>query len=619
MPWDIPGADGGSEYQMTHQTQTDSLDARDIVMHDEELESTYPLNQREKEELRKNPALRQYLQSSESSETLNLNEINRRAMRSFHTYCSPEHLRSRILTWLKTENLDVPASFEENEGSLSEHIRLLNVHSFELVYFARSAPKYAIASHVWAAEECTYHEFREKRDTKSAGFQKIQGFAEYIKEHLSSIDWLWIDTCCIDKAKLSEVSWSIHSMFSWYRNAEVCIAYLADVQEDSGNDLTHSVWFKRGWTLQELIAPQAVVFLTSTWKTIGRKTELAPRAPGNDLGVDLNNEIAAITGIPSSVLSGWRPNMKFDVEKVFSWMSGRETTIPEDSSYAIAGMIGVALPIMYGEGGANARQRLLVEVRLREEKTSKAYGDALKLLSPSDQWTNHASARRFHEPGTCSWIFETPRYQAWKSGAVRHLWLYGIAGCGKTVLCSEIILDIQAYVAKSMGQGQVIFYFESTNTRKRSVEDLIRSMIHQLVERHRGLALLFVGDQTLIEADFGYKMLMEKLTMIAATYDEIFLHLDAVEDCLDSDHKLCDLLESLPNIRLITTSRDQPQIRAMLGSLGVVRMLLEASKIDADIKLYISRQLSNDRRLARLDAPTRNLIESTLTERASGM
>jgi hypothetical protein len=62
-------------------------------------------------------------------------------------------------------------------------------------------------------------------------------------------------------------------MYQWYKGARVCYAYLADVpnagvvvnpREDRPLDekgfLCESRWFTRGWTLQELIAPNIVEF-----------------------------------------------------------------------------------------------------------------------------------------------------------------------------------------------------------------------------------------------------------------------------------------------------------------------------------------------------------------------
>ncbi len=91
--------------------------------------------------------------------------------------------------------------------------------------------------------------------------------------------YLWIDSCCIDKTSSSELSESINSMYKWYARADVCYAFLPDVpaEEDHNwkdSSFRRSRWFKRGWTLQELIAPLDVVFLAQDWTVIGTKVNL---------------------------------------------------------------------------------------------------------------------------------------------------------------------------------------------------------------------------------------------------------------------------------------------------------------------------------------------------------
>jgi len=104
------------------------------------------------------------------------------------------------------------------------------------------------------------------------GCGKVIGFAEYVKAHLPHVEWLWIDTCCIKQDSDRELSEAINSMFKWYREAEVYLAYLVDVEEkDDLDNFKASKWFRRGWTLQELLAPRTVVFLTKDWRVIGHK------------------------------------------------------------------------------------------------------------------------------------------------------------------------------------------------------------------------------------------------------------------------------------------------------------------------------------------------------------
>lgn len=61
-------------------------------------------------------------------------------------------------------------------------------------------------------------------------------------------------------------------MFKWYCDAEVCFAYLADIRTgDNLKVFERNDWFRRGWTLQKVVAQWTVVFLTKGWEVIGHK------------------------------------------------------------------------------------------------------------------------------------------------------------------------------------------------------------------------------------------------------------------------------------------------------------------------------------------------------------
>ena len=88
-----------------------------------------------------------------------------------------------------------------------------------------------------------------------------------------NLEYLWIDTCCIDKRNSAELSMEINRMFSWYGNAEVCLAYLEDVKSGPTFEETFraSVWLTRSWTLQELLAHRTVELFDGDWVYIGSK------------------------------------------------------------------------------------------------------------------------------------------------------------------------------------------------------------------------------------------------------------------------------------------------------------------------------------------------------------
>ncbi|OCL11430.1 hypothetical protein AOQ84DRAFT_287254, partial [Glonium stellatum] len=54
----------------------------------------------------------------------------------------------------------------------------------------------------------------------------------------------------IDKASSVELSEAINSMYTWYKNAEVCFTHLSSVHSSAYQLLnpSHSRWFKREWT-----------------------------------------------------------------------------------------------------------------------------------------------------------------------------------------------------------------------------------------------------------------------------------------------------------------------------------------------------------------------------------
>jgi hypothetical protein len=108
-----------------------------------------------------------------------------------------------------------------------------------------------------------------------AGYDKVKACCERACEQ--NLKYAWIDTCCIDKRSSAELSEAINSMFEWYKNSKVCYAYIADVSSNQSElprynySLSESRWFRRGWTLQGLIAPCYIEFLGQDWVKIGQR------------------------------------------------------------------------------------------------------------------------------------------------------------------------------------------------------------------------------------------------------------------------------------------------------------------------------------------------------------
>jgi hypothetical protein len=243
-------------------------------------------------------------------------------------------------------------------------MRLLNATTLKLEEFWNSTatPPYAILSHTWEQQE-VFFQAMSNIDSASglAGFSKIKACC---REALADgYEWVWVDTCCIDKSSSAELSEAINSMYRWYKEAAICYAYLADVPFDddlpaSGSAFSNSRWFKRGWTLQELIAPKEVVFCSREWTKLGRRSDNP-----------LTSLISEITRIDYFVLKDSKNVLRWSIAERMSWASRRETTRSEDIAYCLMGLFGVNMPLLYGEG-EKAFVRLQEEILKRSNDHS---------------------------------------------------------------------------------------------------------------------------------------------------------------------------------------------------------------------------------------------------------
>ncbi|KAL4064815.1 heterokaryon incompatibility protein-domain-containing protein [Scleroderma yunnanense] len=224
---------------------------------------------------------------------------------------------------------------------------------------------YAILSHRWIKQEVTYDEMielakmeKDEQDEvrRREGYRKILDSCKQAKK--DGYEWLWVDTCCIDKRSSAELSEAINSMYRWYEHSRVCYAYLHDVPGPSfpnvrehwtyPNSKGWPEWFSRGWTLQEMIAPSDVQFFNKDWQHIGDKRTLAPT-------------LSHITRVPQHIRTDGLSSNRPCVAQIISWAANRITTRVEDRAYSLLGLLDVNMPMLYGEG-KKAFHRLQLEI-----------------------------------------------------------------------------------------------------------------------------------------------------------------------------------------------------------------------------------------------------------------
>ncbi|KAL8413367.1 hypothetical protein RB594_004841 [Gaeumannomyces avenae] len=226
-----------------------------------------------------------------------------------------------------------------------------------------STPPYAILSHTWVeGQEADFQEMTRIMDSDQMrsseawsshpGLNKIKRACETVAK--SGHAYIWIDTCCINKSDLTELSESINSMFKWYKGAQAC--YALPRRSRSGRRRGHATprlpLVYRGWCLQELVAPRYLIFLDQTWAIVGTRCMF-------------KSLVATITTIPVHVLHPAQNISEVLAETPIatrvSWTANRATARVEDLAYCLLGIFDANMPLLYGEG-SKAFLRLQQEI-----------------------------------------------------------------------------------------------------------------------------------------------------------------------------------------------------------------------------------------------------------------
>jgi hypothetical protein len=232
--------------------------------------------------------------------------------------------------------------------------------------------------------------------------------------------------------------------------------------------------------------------------------------------------------------------------------------------------------------------------------------------------------------GTGEWFLEGARYCEWKTTASSFLWLHGIPGSGKSVLSAGVLEDVMQTSEKDVGKAVAFFYFDFTDTQKRSCESMIKALITQLSQQcikiPTALDALYTSCRK-GEHRPSADALFSTLKQMILEFPESYLVLDALDECDNWDEALGVLqnLESLEsrNLHILVTSRKERDIERSLTSFLTQECCidLQAALVDEDIRRYVHHRWSNDRNLEKWKSKPRIQaeVEEALFARTNGM
>lgn len=250
------------------------------------------------------------------------------------------------------------------------------------------------------------------------------------------------------------------------------------------------------------------------------------------------------------------------------------------------------------------------------------------LLAP-DPTFNYQKALLERQENTGQWFLQSRQYQNWRvTGS--SIWLHGIPGCGKTILSTTIVENIQQYTAEDPGKALAYFYFDFKDQQKQGPDSMVRSLIYQLSHRFVSMPVeLERLYESCAKGDIQPHpdALLTILQPVFQTFLHTFIIIDALDECVQREDllKVIRMIFSwqIKGLHLLVTSRREGDIDNTLGQLLNKRSILSirAEDLTHDIQLYINKRLYDDVRLQKWckDPILRQRIETSLLQHAHGM
>lgn len=247
-------------------------------------------------------------------------------------------------------------------------------------------------------------------------------------------------------------------------------------------------------------------------------------------------------------------------------------------------------------------------------------------LRAPDATINFNSACAKRHPGSGEWFTKSSTFTIWLESDNSFLWLYGFAGCGKSVLCSTAIQHAFRYQHREHGYALGFFFFTFNDSSKQDASGLLRALLLQLSGQISGV------DEDLARLKETYncgippvQTLMAYLRGAISRISQVFIFLDALDECpIDSTRsEVLSVIRTIRNwslsgLHLLVTSRAVPEIRHELSDVSGKSIEMKNDGIDQDIDNYISRRLERDSQLSRWGIRC-NRIKEYLVQHAGGV
>ncbi|KAJ5003502.1 hypothetical protein K4K48_011684 [Colletotrichum sp. SAR 10_66] len=234
------------------------------------------------------------------------------------------------------------------------------------------------------------------------------------------------------------------------------------------------------------------------------------------------------------------------------------------------------------------------------------------------------TAMRLRQPLTGLWLTESNQtYLKWRDIPSSSLWLSGIPGAGKTVLCGVVIDEV---LQLSNDSTAVAFHFcEYKNQDSQKLINILGAIAVQL-SMQNGEAFSLLEDQFTLLNPSGKlpkepeaEMLLDLLPRLSSFYEKVYLVIDGVDECGTAmgevAAELRQLSEACRTLSLAIFSRNEQGIHEELSESFAH---IEIAAHTKDIDLYVCAEMGKRRQLKKMRLQNPDLAEEIREKLVNG-
>ncbi|USP76308.1 Arp Ankyrin repeat protein [Curvularia clavata] len=260
---------------------------------------------------------------------------------------------------------------------------------------------------------------------------------------------------------------------------------------------------------------------------------------------------------------------------------------------------------------------------IRQDQVDEKHEKMTEWISPTNYPAQQSDIMARRQEGTGQWFLDAPEFTKWINEPKGTLFCPGIPGAGKTMVAA-IVIDHLLKSFQSISVGVAYVYCNYKAQEQQSTSVMLASIIKQLVQSRPSVIepvarLHKQHDQrgTKPSLDEIFSTLQEVL----AEYSTVYLVIDALDECKDSDGSRRQFLAKLQDlqagqdVRLMATSRFIPEIEEEFKQAEK----LEIRASEDDVRQFVAGQMYRLPKCIQRDSTLQQLVEERIPERVDGM